>query len=92
MKKRNLALFEGKKIRRVWDKKAEKWWFSVVDILQILIDTPNPRSYWKVLKFRLKKEGSEVVTKCNQLKMEASDRSISLILSPGKCRVWIRLG
>ena len=70
---RTLAMFEGKKIRRMWDGEAEKWWFSVVDVVFALTNSPNVRSYWKVLKFRLKKEGSEVVTKCNQLKMEASD-------------------
>lgn len=73
MKKRGLAVFEGKKIRRVWDDKGEKWWFSVVDIIQALTDSQNARSYWKVMKFRLKKEGSQVVTKCNYLKMRASD-------------------
>lgn len=68
-----LVIFKGKPIRRQWDKKQEKWYFSVVDIIEVLINTPNPRSYWKVLKFRLKKEGSEVVTNCNHLKMVASD-------------------
>ncbi|MEK7543836.1 MAG: Bro-N domain-containing protein [Patescibacteria group bacterium] len=73
MKKRDLAIFEGKKIRRVWDEKGEKWWFSVVDVIQALTSSPNARSYWKVMKFRLKKESSQVVTKCNQLKMRAID-------------------
>ena len=68
--------FESKKIRRVWDEKFEKWWFSVVDIVQILIDQPSfqaARNYWKVLKNRLNNEGSEVVTKCNRLKLIAED-------------------
>lgn len=72
----NLAVFEGKKIRRVWDGKQEKWYFSVVDIVAVLINQKDfqlARNYWKVLKNRLKKEGSEVVTKCNRLKMEAED-------------------
>ena len=73
MKKRDLAIFEGKQIRRVWDEKGEKWWFSVVDVIQALTSSPNARSYWKVMKFRLKKESSQVVTKCNQLKMRAID-------------------
>ncbi len=68
-----LAVFKGKKIRRHWDEKSETWFFSVVDIVGILTGSPNPRSYWKVLKNRLKKEGSEVVTKCNHLKMQAAD-------------------
>jgi len=72
------AIFEGKKIRRIWDDKAEKWYFSVVDVVEALTQSPNARSYWKVLKNRLKKEGSEVVTKCNQLKMQASDRKYYL--------------
>lgn len=70
---RQLTVFEGKKIRRYWDENDEKWFFSVVDIVSILTSSPNPRSYWKVLKNRLKKEGSEVVTKCNHLKMQAAD-------------------
>jgi len=66
-----IALFKGKSIRRVIHRR--EWWFSIVDIVEVLTNSPNARSYWKVLKFRLKKEGSEVVTKCNQLKVQASD-------------------
>src|SRR3989339_905323 len=71
-----LAIFEDKEIRRQWDKKQEKWYFSVVDIIQILINQSSfqlARNYWKVLKNRLKKEGSEVVTNCNRLKLLAED-------------------
>ncbi|MBW7959907.1 hypothetical protein H3C65_00215 [Patescibacteria group bacterium] len=71
--KKSVAIFEGNKIRRYWDEKRELWHFSVVDIVAVLSQSSNPRNYWKVLKNRLKKEGSEVVTKCNQLKMLASD-------------------
>ncbi len=68
-----IAIFEGKRIRRYWNESQEKWYFSVVDVVAILSGSVNPRNYWKVLKNRLKKEGSEVVTKCNQLKMQSSD-------------------
>ncbi len=76
MTKIRLAIFDGKKIRRKWDEKQDKWLFSVVDIIQTLISQPDfqsARNYWKVLKSRLKKEGSEVVTNCNRLKMIAED-------------------
>ena len=68
-----IAIFEDQPVRRTWDGKAEKWLFSVVDIIGILSQSADPRNYWKVLKNRLNKEGSEVVTKCNQLKMLAPD-------------------
>lgn len=76
MNEKSLAVFEDYKIRRHYDEKTETWYFSVVDILQVLIQQPDyqaARNYWKVLKNRLKKEGSESVTKCNRLKMEAAD-------------------
>ena len=72
----SLAIFEGYKIRRHYDENTETWYFSVVDIIQVLIQQPDyqaARNYWKVLKNRLKKEGSESVTKCNRLKLEAAD-------------------
>jgi len=68
-----MAVFKDKSIRRYWDEANEKWYFAIVDVVGVLTDSPNPRSYWKVLKHRLKKEGSEVVIKCNHLKMQASD-------------------
>ena len=71
-----LAIFENYKIRRHYDEQTETWYFSVIDILKVLIQQPDyqaARNYWKVLKNRLKKEGSESVTKCNRLKMEAAD-------------------
>ena len=75
-KDKQFVVFEGRKIRRVWDGKQEKWYFSVVDIVSVLTDQANfqlARNYWKVLKNRLKKEGSQVVTDCNRLKMLAED-------------------
>ena len=68
------ALFEGKKIRRHWDDKNEKWWFAVVDVVGALSESNNPQVYWRVLKKRLLDEGAnETVTKCNGLKMKAAD-------------------
>lgn len=73
-KKSQIALFEGRKIRRHWDEKTEKWFFSVVDVIAVLSDSDNPPVYWRVLKKRLLDEGSnETVTKCNGLKMPAAD-------------------
>ena len=71
-----LAVFENHKIRRHYDGQMETWYFSVVDILQVLIQQPDyqaARNYWKVLKNRLKKEGSQTVTNCNRLKLVAED-------------------
>jgi DNA-damage-inducible protein D len=77
----NIAIFEEHNIRRHYDEKTETWYFSVVDIIQVLIQQPDfqaARNYWKVLKNRLKKEGSESVTKCNRLKMLAEDGKLRL--------------
>jgi len=71
-----IAIFEGHKIRRMYDEKTEIWYFSVVDIIQVLIQQPDfqaARNYWKVLKNRLTKEGSQSVTNCNRLKLTAAD-------------------
>ncbi len=79
--KNDAAVFEDFKIRRVYDEKTETWLFSVVDIIQALtqqVAYQAARNYWKVLKNRLKKEGSETVTKCNQLKMVAEDGKLRL--------------
>jgi prophage antirepressor-like protein len=70
------AIFEEHEIRRVYDEATEIWWFSVVDIVQVLTQQPDyqaARNYWKVLKNRLSKEDSESVTKCNRLKLPAAD-------------------
>lgn len=73
MKKNEIKIFEEKKVRTVWDAEKEKWYFSIVDVIGILTESPNPRNYWKVLKHRLIKEGNESVTNCNQLKMQSAD-------------------
>src|SRR3990172_1004340 len=75
-KEQALAVFENYKIRRVYDEKSETWYFSVVDIIAVLIQQPDyqtARKYWNKLKERLKKEGSQSVTECHQLKLEAAD-------------------
>lgn len=64
-----LKIFNDKKIRTAWDAEKEEWYFSVVDVVAVLTDSKDPNTYWKVLKNRLRKEGSELVTICNQLKM-----------------------
>lgn len=66
-----VKLFEGNTIRSVWDNEKEEWFFSVVDVVGALTSSPNPNNYWKVLKKRLKDEGNELVTVCNQLKMRS---------------------
>ena len=72
-KKQAIQLFQERKVRTVWDDQEEKWYFSIVDVVSVLTDSPNPRNYWKVLKHRLVKEGNETVTNCNQLKLVAED-------------------
>ena len=71
--KTQIKLFEDKKVRTLWDKETEEWYFSVVDVIAVLTESPNPRKYWSVLKTRLKSEGSELTTNCSQLKMPAAD-------------------
>lgn len=66
-------IFNNETIRTVWDKEDEKYYISVVDVVGVLSESENPRNYWKVLKHRLKKEGNESVTNCNQLKLKSSD-------------------
>ena len=72
----NIQLFEDKRIRTAWDVEKKEWYFSIVDVVAVLTDQPDyqaARNYWKVTKKRLKDEGNEAVTACNQLKMTASD-------------------
>ena len=69
----NIKVFEDKKIRTVWDEKTEQWYFSVVDVCEVLAETDRPRKYWNDLKIKLKAEGSELSDKIGQLKMQAHD-------------------
>ena len=74
MKQQNaIQVFEEKHVRTLWDAEQEKWYISIVDVIAVLTDSPNPRKYWSVLKTRLKAEGSQLTTNCSQLKMQASD-------------------
>jgi hypothetical protein len=72
-KQEAIKLFDDKTVRTIWNQDHEKWYFSIVDVIQILTESPNPRKYWSVLKTRLKKEGSEMATNCSQLKMPSVD-------------------
>lgn len=69
----NIKIFEQKKVRSQWDEQQEKWWFSIVDVIEVLTGTDRPRKYWSDLKAKLKKEGSELSEKIGQLKMLSSD-------------------
>jgi hypothetical protein len=76
MPEKSLAVFEGKRIRRHYNEATNTWYFSIIDIVQVFIQQPDyqaARKYWNKLKERLKKEGSESVTKCHRLKLEAAD-------------------
>ncbi len=68
-----IKIFEDKKVRTLWDEELEKWYFSIVDVIAVLTNSPNPRKYWSVLKTRLKTEGSQLTTNCSQLKMQSAD-------------------
>ena len=81
-KETTIKLFESKQIRSLWNDNEEKWYFSIIDVIEILTDQPNhqgARNYWKVLKSRLLKEGNETVTNCNRLKMLAADGKMRMI-------------
>ena len=69
----NMQLFENQPVRTAWNEEEEEWYFSVVDVIGILTESPNPQIYWRVMKKRLKDEGNETVTNCNGLKLKAAD-------------------
>ncbi len=77
-KQSEIKIFEEQKVRTVWDAEQEKWYFSIIDVIEILTGSPNPQVYWRVLKKRLKDEGNETVTNCNALKMPAPDGKMRL--------------
>lgn len=77
-KRQAIQLFEEKKVRTVWDDEHEKWYFSIVDVVEVLTQSANPQTYWRVLKNRLKKEGNETVTNCNAFKLQAPDGKMRL--------------
>ena len=84
-KETSIKLFEEKKVRTAWDEKTEEWYFSVVDVVGILTDSPDPKRYWSVLKTRLKQEGVEGTTICSTLKLlvaELSTKEISEVSNP----------
>jgi hypothetical protein len=87
MKEKSLAVFENFKIRRIYDEESETWFFFVVDIIKALIQQPDyqtARKYWNKLKERLKKEGSQTVTNCHQLKMMAEDGKMRHCIAESK--------
>ncbi len=71
--KNEIKLFDEKLVRTVWDDEQEKWYFSVIDVIDLLTDSPRPRKYWNALKTKLKSEGNELSHKLGQLKMTADD-------------------
>ena len=73
MSKKSIRFFNDREVRAIWDEENSKWWFSIVDIVGAITDSPNPRKYWSVLKSRLKKAGNELTTRCSQLKLIAAD-------------------
>jgi hypothetical protein len=77
-KKNEIKIFEEQKVRTVWDSEKEKWFFSVIDVVEILTGSPRPRKYWNSLKTKLKVEGSELSHKLGQLKMKSADSKFYL--------------
>ena len=72
MSKISIRFYNDREVRAVWDEEKSKWWFSAVDIVAAITDSPNPRKYWSVMKTRMKKAGNELTTNCSQLKLTAA--------------------
>ena len=77
-KENAIKLFQDHRVRVHWDEEQEKWYFSIIDVIEVLTDSPRPRKYWNALKTKLKKEGSEASHKLGQLKMQAADGKLRL--------------
>ena len=75
----SIRFYKDHEVRAVWDEKKSAWWFSIVDIVGAVTDSPNPRKYWSVLKTRLKRAGNELTTRCSQLKMTAAEFNVNLV-------------
>ena len=73
-----IKIFEDKKVRTLWDEESEKWYISIVDVVEILTESPRPRKYWSDLKKKLEIEGSELSEKIGQLKMKSADGKMRL--------------
>ncbi len=78
MKNNDIKLFEDKKVRTIWDEDQEKWYLSIIDVIEILTGSPRPRKYWNALKTKLHTEGSELSHKLGQLKMPSADGKLYL--------------
>lgn len=72
-KETSIKLFQDQRVRVLWNDDQEKWYFSIIDVIEVLTESPRPRKYWNALKTKLKDEGSELSHKLGQLKMEATD-------------------
>ena len=72
-KETSIKLFESRQVRSIWDAEAEKWYISIVDVIDVLTESIDPAAYWRKLKQRLKEEGNETVTNCHGLKMQSAD-------------------
>ncbi len=83
-----LEFFFDDKVRKVWHSKEEEWYFSIVDVCQVLTDSADGRKYWNKLKQRLSEEGSQLVTNCHQLKMKATDGKMRPLDSRSKVTPW----
>ena len=73
MDQSKIRLYDNQPIRTAWDEENEEWFFAIVDVIAVLTESPNPQTYWRVIKKRLKDEGNESVTNCNALKLRAAD-------------------
>jgi len=73
MDQSKIQLYDNQPIRTAWDEENEEWYFAVVDVIRVLTESPNPQTYWRVMKKRLKDEGNETVTNCNALKLKSTD-------------------